>query len=359
MFVALFSIIIFLSDKYVLYTTVAFILGSITSIVSGYIGMYVATRCNVRVTYCAAYTKGNAGEKLSSAFIVAFRGGCVMGFILVALALSVLTLIIGVYLCLLAPSTVHEFTRMFEYIAGYGLGGSSVALFCRVGGGIYTKAADVGADLVGKVVMDLDEDDPRNPAVIADNVGDNVGDIAGMGADLFGSFAESTCAALVVSGTSELLTKDANFMYPLILSASGILVCILTSFFATHIMSVTIPENIENTLKYQLIISTILLLPTIYLVGKLLPPEFEFVTGVGETKQIVHSTSWGVTICAGTGLIAGLVIGYFTDYYTSNAHGPTQELARACTSGAAINIIHGLALGYLSCIVPIIAIAGI
>src|SRR5574343_1251633 len=125
---------------------------------------------------------------------------------------------------------------MFEFLAGYGLGGSTVALFCRVGGGIYTKAADVGADLVGKNELGLSEDSPENPATIADNVGDNVGDIAGMGSDLFGSFAEATCAALLVSGTSIELTRGANFYFPLLISAAGILVCILTSFFATHIM---------------------------------------------------------------------------------------------------------------------------
>jgi len=135
---------------------------------------------------------------------------------------------------------------MFEYIAGYGLGGSTVALFCRVGGGIYTKAADVGADLVGKNELGLDEDSPKNPATIADNVGDNVGDIAGMGSDLFGSFAESTCAALVISGTSKELIVGGNFLFPLVLSAVGILISIVTSFFATNIMTVTEQSKIEK-----------------------------------------------------------------------------------------------------------------
>jgi len=131
-----------------------------------------------------------------------------------------------------------SYLKMFEAIAGYGLGGSTVALFGRVGGGIYTKAADVGADLVGKVVENLDEDDYRNPGVIADNVGDNVGDIAGMGSDLFGSFAESTCACLVISATSVQIANANAFYYPLTISASGILVGILTSFVSTHIISV-------------------------------------------------------------------------------------------------------------------------
>ena len=166
--------------------------------------MYVATRANVRTTFQAYryYNKTSMtpdSESLVKAFDLAYRGGCVMGFILVSLALAILCILIIAYKAILAPKDgeLEDFKVLFEYVAGYGLGGSTVALFCRVGGGIYTKAADVGADLVGKNLMGFDEDSPKNPATIADNVGDNVGDIAGMGSDLFGSFAESTCAALV------------------------------------------------------------------------------------------------------------------------------------------------------------------
>ncbi len=353
-FVVIFSVIILVVDGFKIFTAIAFILGAVTSTVSGFIGMYVATRANVRVTYKACAGK----DALRDAFNVAFRGGCVMGFCLVSLALAVLTGIIALYICVLRPVEVVDFTRMFEYIAGYGLGGSTVALFCRVGGGIYTKAADVGADLVGKNLLGLKEDSPENPATIADNVGDNVGDIAGMGSDLFGSFAESTCAALVVSGTSAELNEGANFLFPLILSASGILVCIITAFFATNVMSVDKKEKIEETLRYQLIISTILLIPTIYFVAMYtLPTHFTFRTGEGATAAVLETTSFKVMICALCGLVAGLIIGYFTDYYTSNAHAPTQELSQACISGAAINIIQGLALGYMSCVIPIISIA--
>ena len=140
---------------------------------------------------------------------------------------------------------------MMEGIAGYGLGGSTVALFARVGGGIYTKAADVGADLVGKMENDLPEDSPRNPATIADNVGDNVGDIAGMGADLFGSFAEATCAALVVfAAENQKITDCGVLLYPLVITSFGIIGSFFTSFFATHIMKVDENEKIERTLKY-------------------------------------------------------------------------------------------------------------
>ena len=191
-------------EKYTYYVTTAFILGALTSIASGYIGMWISVRTNVRVSKMA-------NSSLHDAFVVAYRGGSVLGFFLVGLGLLNLVFIIIIYKKLFLNLNVsvkgRGFKEMFEVIAGYGLGGSAVALFGRVGGGIYTKAADVGADLVGKVVNDLDEDSIMNPGTIADNVGDNVGDIAGMGADLFGSFAESTCACLVISGTSnEVIT---------------------------------------------------------------------------------------------------------------------------------------------------------
>jgi inorganic pyrophosphatase len=342
------------SEDFHWYTVIAFILGAFTSSISGYIGMFIATRANVRVTYSAATNVDNKPLALQTAFNVAFRGGCVMGFILVSLALLILNFIIVIYRNV-AENGPHMI-EIFEYIAGYGLGGSAVALFCRVGGGIYTKAADVGADLVGKMDYGFKEDDPKNPAVIADNVGDNVGDIAGMGSDLFGSFAESTCAALVIAGKFLELTgpgSEANFMFPLLISAAGILACIITSFFATNIMAVNEKSKIEKTLKWQLIISTIILIPTLILLSLTCVPEkLTHIEGA-----VYEDARIKIMICCLSGLISGLIIGYFTDYFTSNAHAPTQYLAQACKSGAAINIIHGLALGYLSCIIPIIAIA--
>lgn len=185
------------------FTTIPFLLGAFTSMISGYIGMQIAVRANVR-------TASEARHSLDRAFDVAFRGGLVLGFVLVGLALLVLMLLILSYNSIFAdelaqgPSERQKAAlRMFEAIAGYGLGGSTVALFGRVGGGIYTKAADVGADLVGKTIHNLDEDSIMNPGTIADNVGDNVGDIAGMGSDLFGSFAEASCACLVISASSQ------------------------------------------------------------------------------------------------------------------------------------------------------------
>ena len=357
-FILIFSIILLIIDSFKFYTVVAFILGSTTSILSGYIGMFVATRTNVRVTYEAATKGDNEKYALSSAFNCAFRGGSVMGFVLVSLALAVLALIIVIYKAILIPSSTENFTNMFEFISGYGLGGSCVALFCRVGGGIYTKAADVGADLVGKNELGLNEDSPENPATIADNVGDNVGDIAGMGSDLFGSFAESTCAALVVSGTSQTLVDGHFYLFPLLITAAGILCSILSAFVATNIMKVEEKSQIQSTLMWQLFISTILLTPAIVLLSIFaLPDNFSFVTGTGNTQKVYKSTKYGVMVCCLVGLYAGLLIGLVTDYFTSHAYSPVRNLAISCKSGEAINIIQGLALGYLSCLVPIIALA--
>jgi Na+/H+-translocating membrane pyrophosphatase len=247
-FLVLFGALIFFTAEPTFgkgYTTAAFIIGSITSIISGYIGMRIATYTNVRTTKEAA-------EDINLGFVVAYRGGQVLGFVLVGLALLVLQIIIIVYkaLYLTSSSNPTDVRVMFEMIAGYGLGGSTVALFGRVGGGIYTKAADVGSDLAGKVVQGLDEDEAKNPGVIADNVGDNVGDIAGMGADLFGSLAESTCAALVVGATSADLVNTPDAIYfPLMITSVGIFVSFLTSFFATNFTKVTM-DNVEGTVKW-------------------------------------------------------------------------------------------------------------
>lgn len=241
----------------------------------------------------------------------------VLGFVLVGLALIVLHGLIMWY----SFKKQDYFTdkdnatlRMFEAIAGYGLGGSTVALFGRVGGGIYTKAADVGADLVGKVVEDLDEDDIKNPGVIADNVGDNVGDIAGMGSDLFGSFAESTCACLIISATSPELVASNALYFPLVISACGIFVGILTSFISTWMYNVDEPEKVERSLKMQLIFSTIFMTPLLYGASQLcLPDSFTF-HGVQDGGNV---TSLRAFICTAFGLWSGLTIGMFTEYYTS------------------------------------------
>lgn len=242
--------------------------------------------------------------------------------------------------------------RLFELVAGYGLGGSSVALFGRVGGGIYTKAADVGADLVGKNLKDLNEDDPSNPGTIADNVGDNVGDIAGMGADLFGSLAESTCAALVVSSTSADLVKNPDCLYfPLIVTSVGILASFL-SVMCVHAFTVTV-DTVQSVLKWQLGISTIFMTAALVPIMSFLPEKFFFAEANGENLEV---SRWHAFGCVMFGLWSGMIIGFITEYYTSNAYSPTLKLAKACDMGPAPNIIQGLALGYESTVIPIMCL---
>lgn len=226
---------------------VAFIFGAFFSAYAGNIGMKIATKTNVRTTQAAR-------TSLPQALKVSFGGGTVMGLGVAGLAVLGLTGFFILFFNFFMKGTwtsVEDMTIVLETLAGFSLGAESIALFARVGGGIYTKAADVGADLVGKVESNLPEDSPRNPATIADNVGDNVGDVAGMSADLFGSFAESTCAALVISSTTLKASTQidcgfyiSNLMYPLTLMAFGIFFCILVSVLATHIMKVETLDKI-------------------------------------------------------------------------------------------------------------------
>lgn len=327
-------------------TTIAFIVGAVTSIISGYLGMTIAVFSNIRTTICAISDKSEESEKRAwkDSFNTAFRAGGVMGFSLCGLGLIVLYTLI-----LLFNNSVNgNYKKLFECVAGFGLGGSSIALFGRVGGGIYTKAADVGADLAGKVVSGIPEDDPRNPATIADNVGDNVGDVAGMGSDLFGSFAEASCAALVISGSIFMDWKA--LMFPLTISAVGILVSLVTSFLATNISPVRKEKDIESVLKTQLAVTTILMVVILLPVTLLsIPEEFDI---NGKTAK-----NWDAWICVSSGLISGCIIGFVTEYFTSHSYRPTQEVAEACETGAATNIIYGLALGYKSAVIPVFLLA--
>jgi Na+/H+-translocating membrane pyrophosphatase len=254
-----------------------------------------------------------------------------LGFVLVSLALLILQILIHIfrhmYLGTEEQHTPVRVREMFELISGYGLGGSTVALFGRVGGGIFTKAADVGSDIAGKNVQGLPEDSPDNPGVIADNVGDNVGDIAGMGADLFGSLAESTCAALVVGATSyELIHTPEAIYFPLLITSAGIIASFITTFFATHFSKVS-HDNVENVVKWQLIISTILMSLAVYPLTYVLPSEFTFDFG---PQMAIVCTPLKAYICVMCGLWSGLMIGFITEIYTSNRYNPVQDLAEAC-----------------------------
>ena len=321
-----------------IYTAIAFLFGAAISIASGYIGMKVATQGNARTTV-------SARKGIAQAFDVAIDSGAVMGFALVGLAtlgLVVIYLVMSVLMSGLGPENNHI---LMEVIAGFGLGGSTIALFARVGGGIFTKAADVGADLVGKVEQGIPEDDPRNPAVIADNVGDNVGDVAGMGADLFGSCAESTCAAMVISAAVFALDPNA-LLYPVLISAVGIPV----SFITKLVVGVKTEEDVAPALMKLLIISSALMAVIMYFFTLLLVPEFFTLNGE-------QYTNMGVYWCFLSGLIAGLAVGLLTGYYTSENYEPVKNVAKSCETGVATNIIFGLALGYRSTVLPYLCIA--
>ena len=341
------------ATRYLPYTTLAFYIGAITSMICGYIGMRVAVFTNVRTTWCC-------NNSISDGFHIAFKGGKVLGFALVGLALLILQILIIWYRAVILPLSISEeekeITRevraLFEVIAGYGLGGSTVALFGRVGGGIYTKAADVGADLAGKVCEGLEEDSPDNPGTIADNVGDNVGDIAGMGADLFGSLAESTCAALVISAHSlQILETPDSVYFPLMVTSIGIIASYISVLFV-RVGEVT-AENVETKLKVQLTLSTVLMTGLLIPIMYLMPVEAKI-----EFAGVVYNASrLDVYVCICSGLWSGLLIGFITEYFTSNRYSPVQNLVEACRMGAAPNIILGMALGYASTIAPIILIA--
>jgi K(+)-stimulated pyrophosphate-energized sodium pump len=314
-------------------TSVAFVVGALISIASGFIGMKIATLGNVR-------TAEAAKRSIADAFRIAYDSGAVMGFGLTGLAILGLVVLFYVYTGMYPDMNTRE---LMECLAGFGLGGSTVALFGRVGGGIYTKAADVGADLVGKVEHGIPEDDPRNPATIADNVGDNVGDIAGMGADLFGSCAEATCAALVIGATSSTLSGNYNaLLFPLLISAFGVPASVITSLFAR----VKEGGNVERALKMQLWISTALVAIIMFFVTRYLMIDSFEIAG----KTIGR---WDVYISLIVGLFSGMLIGWITEYYTSHSYKPTREVAGASATGAATNIIYGIALGYHSAFLPV------
>lgn len=326
-------------------TMVSFVVGAVTSILSGFIGMAIAVYANGR-------TAVKCAESLNAGFVTAFKAGSVMGQSLVALGVFVL---FGLLLVLNAhfafESSPDSAKRMFECAAGYGLGGSAIAMFARVGGGIYTKAADVGADLVGKLEAGIPEDDPRNPAVIADNVGDNVGDIAGMGADLFGSFAEATCAAMVLTSTLDPTQSPftwALFLFPVLVVGTGIVTSLAIAMFALY-RRIQYEKDVEHALKMQLWGTTLLQTVVIFVLAfSILPNHIVF---SADPEKMVFW--WAVSIAICTGLWSGLFIGICTEYFTSNSYGPVREVANACKSGAATNVIYGLALGYKSVIVPV------
>jgi K(+)-stimulated pyrophosphate-energized sodium pump len=313
------------------FTAAAFLTGGILSVIAGYIGMYVATRANTRTTQAA--TKGIAG-----ALRVAYRSGLTMGLTVASLGLMGLSL----WSIVLLVGNVDLFHNI-EAVDGFVMGASSIALFARVGGGIYTKAADVGADLVGKVEAGIPEDDPRNPGVIADNVGDNVGDVAGMGADLYESYAGAILAPMALAVAMTAAGGIAGFdalvalVIPLALAAGGIIASIIGLFAVNTNDSSKIAKALDRGTFLTSGIVFVLILLAVWL-------------WQGSSNAALP-TLWLFGSCA-AGLAAGLAIGKITEYYTSYHHKPVQKIAQASESGYATNIIEGLSTGMLSTVLP-------
>ena len=313
----------------------SFVVGAGCSALSGFFGMRVATAANMRTTH-------GARTGLSQALQVAFSGGAVMGMNVVGLGLFGLSALMLLYLSWFGESIETLRETVLPIISGFSLGASSIALFARVGGGIYTKAADVGADLVGKVEAGIPEDDPRNPATIADNVGDNVGDVAGMGADLFESYVGAIVGSMVLGAAAG---SEALVVLPLVIAGAGIIVSVLGTFLVRTKEGGN-PQNALNAGTFGAGIAMALL--TYPIVMRIAPATF--VSGGTEYSAI------GIFWATIAGLGGGVAIGMLTEYYTAENKGPARKIADASRTGAATNIIAGLGTGMMSTALPVIAL---
>jgi len=328
-FFVVFLILLALSGFHLLdnwFIPFAFLTGGIYSALAGFVGMKIATSANARTAQAAS-------ESLNKGLNVAFSSGAVMGFTVVGLGL----LDISVWFHILKYIAGYDAAKIAQTMVMFGMGASFMALFARVGGGIFTKAADVGADLVGKVEAGIPEDDPRNPATIADNVGDNVGDVAGMGADLYESYVGSILATFALGVAAYPDNTWGSMLLPIALAVVGILCSIFGSFLIRTKEGAT-QRELLGTLRKGTYTAAVL-------AAVLAAPLTYFILG-----------SWGVYIAILCGLIGGCAIGYFTEYYTSDTYKPTQGLADATETGAATTIIGGLSLGMLSTIAPILIV---
>ena len=325
-------------------TAVAYVLGAVVSGATGVLGMLVATRANVR-------TAAAAVQGLNPALRVAFSSGTVMGMSVVGLGLVGVGLMYVVYSNIYSDIDVAE---IMKWVAGFSFGASSIALFARVGGGIYTKAADVGADLVGKVEQGIPEDDPRNPATIADNVGDNVGDVAGMGADLFESYVGSIIAAMAIAATAYAIADyDASFMIlPMAIAGAGIASSIIGTFLVRSGEQASFASLLWSIRRGIFAAAILVAIATFAVVNYL---EFSDVEIGGST---VAAGDVGIRLFGAVlaGLIGGVIIGLVTEYYTSYDYGPTQRVSQSGETGPATVIISGFATAMQSTVVPVLVV---
>jgi len=329
----------------------AFIIGAVFSALAGFIGMRIATKANVRTAHAAR-------TSLSKALSVSFGGGAVMGMGVAGLAVLGLGSLFIIFKMMFAPDAMvnsEEMERTIEVLTGFSLGAESIALFARVGGGIYTKAADVGADLVGKVEAGIPEDDPRNPATIADNVGDNVGDVAGMGADLFGSYVATVLATMVLGRETASVDNFGGFgpiLLPMLIAGFGIVLSIIGTMMVrisdSAGISTSAVQRALNMGNYGSMILTAIV--SYFLVMYILPSSMELRGHVFSNTQV-----FGAIVI---GLVVGTLMSIITEYYTAMGKRPVLSIIRQSATGHATNVIGGLAIGMESTFLPILVLAG-